>query len=1027
MRPMVVLMAGAAALTATAAFAQAPTGQIQGTVRGETGVPLAGVTVTVTATRFGSVTWSDGRYTITAVPPGTYRVQARVIGYGTAEDSGVVVVAGQSATADFRLQTQAIQLDAVTAIGYGTQLKKDLTGSVGSVSSQDIATIPVVRIDQAITGLVAGVQVQTTNAQPGATMRVRVRGSNSLQANNNPLLVVDGVIIPGDTLNEAFNQLAPGDIESVDILKDASATAIYGARGSDGVILVTTKRGQPGQIRFSYSGYAGGQTVSKHIPVLTADQFALLYMRNPLHDKSVTFDTLQHLPSTDWQSLVYRTAPIQSHEIRVSGSSGGTNLMLSAGWLGQGGVVRASDFDRGSLRFNLDQDFGGRFRLGTRVSYSRSVGNQDRVNAGYGSGGGAVTAEALQFPPTIPVYDSNGTFSGPLFPAQAMDNPVAIVNLLSDKNTTDYLIGNLFGEYQLVPGLTLRSSLSYTSRDHLRQRYTSRLLRAALNTGQANIDNNQQTTWLVENTATLHRALGQHDFTVLAGFTAQQTRNGANTEQGLGFSSDALGYKRLNAAATVTGTSSSNQERLLSVLGRVNYSFAGKYLVTGTVRTDGSSKFAVNNKWATFPSAAVAWRASDEPFLRRLAPAVSELKLRVSIGQAGSEAINAYQSLAAWSVGDIYAIGLTTFNNGAHLSRNPNPNLRWETTNEYDAGLDLGLFDNRVSLTVDAYHKITHDLLYAKQVPYFTGYESYVTNIGTMRNRGMELALDTRHTVGALQVRLGGNLSFNRNKVLDLGGDQSFTLAGANGSLATIRDGAIVQVGQPLGNFYGYLWDGIFQTQAEVDASHQAGAVVGGEKLKDINGRDTTTGLLTGKPDGKITPDDRTILGNAQPRYLFGLTGSMTYKALSLSWIVRGALDFQVINLNARGMSTPGGSTNMLPSVLSYWTSTNPTNTMTALNVGPNSNLTSRWMEDGSFVRLQNVTLAWVVPRPLSSRLGMGQLRLYFSGQNLFTATRYSWYDPEASSRDTNDPELGWDDANYPGTRTFTFGMNLDF
>ena len=1014
MRPTIFLLAGVAALSPMAAHAQAPTGQIQGTVRGQSGAPLGGVSVTVTATRFGGVTGSDGRYTITAVQPGTYRVRARFIGYGTAEDTGVVVVAGQTATADFQLQAQAIQLDAIVAVGYGTQLKKDLTGSVGSVPSKDIETSPVTRVDQALAGLVPGVQVQTTNAAPGSdSIRIRVRGANSLEGNNAPLVVVDGVI-GGD-----LNQINPADVESVDILKDASATAIYGARGSNGVVLVTTKRGPPGQVRFEYSGYSGMQNVSRHIDVLSADQFALLYMRNPNHDKSITLDTLSHLPTTDWQDLVYHTAPIQNHEIRVTGSTGGTSLMFSANWLAQDGVVRASDFGRGSVRFNLDQDLSARARLGTRVSYSRSVGHQDRVNGGYGSGGGAITAEALRFPPTIAVYDSAGNFSGPLLSSQANDNPVAMVNLLADKTTTDYLIGNAFGEYDLVPGLTLRSSLSYTSRNRLRQRYTSMLLRAALGTGQANIDNNDQTTWLSENTVTLRRTLGgKHDVTLLGGFTGQETRTGTNSEQGVGFSSDQLGYNRLNLANTVTGTSSSERERLASFFGRVNYSFAGKYLVTGTIRTDGSSKFAVNNKWATFPSAAVAWRVSDEPFFRRLAPAVSELKLRLSAGQSGSEAIDPYQSLAEWSVGAPYAIGTLTFFNGAHPSRNANANLRWETTTQYDAGLDLSLFDNRVSFTADAYEKTTNDLLYGKQVPYFTGFESYVTNIGKVRNRGLELALETRHTIGPLELRVGGNLSLNRSKVLDLGGDRQFFMTGSNTSLTNWRDDVIIQVGQPLGNFYGYVWDGIFQDSADVAASHQAGAQVGAMKLKDLDGNDSLT------TDGR----DQTILGNGVPRYLFGLTGSMTYKGrLSFSWIVRGALDFQVVNISRAGMETPGSSLNTLASVLSYWTPTNHTNTMTALNIGPYDAMTSRWVEDGSFVRLQNVTIGWELPPQLSGRLGMRQLRVYVSGQNLFTATGYSWYDPEISSRGTNDLTLGWDDSGYPGIRTVTFGMNVGF
>ena len=1010
MRTMSVFLLGCAAVLAAAggATAQDSTGAITGVVRaGDTGAPVARVAISAVGTRLIAETDAEGRYAISGVPPGTYHLRARLLGYSPG-DTTVVMQAAQRAVADFRLQPSAIELNPVVAIGYGTQRKADLTGSVSSVTGPEIATNPVDRADQALAGRVPGMQVQTTNAQPGSELRIRLRGGNSLSGDNSPLVVIDGVI------GADLSLINPGDIETFDVLKDASATAIYGARGANGVILVTTKRGQ-GPFHFDYSTYIGAQDVSKHIAVLSADQFARLYMRNPNHDKSVKLDTLSDLPTTDWQSVVYRSAPIQDHQIQVSGSSGATSLMLSANWYDQQGVLLGSDLTRGSLRFNLDQGLGPRFRLGTRVTYNRTVGNQARVNSGYGSGGGPVSMQALRFAPTIPVRDSAGNFSGPLLPS-ANDNPMAIIELRQDKTTTGYGIGTLFGEYDPLPGLTLRTSLSYTSNDVLEQQYVSRKLQASLNLGQANIDNNTATTWLVENTATLHRALGkQHDLTLLGGFTAQQTDNGANSSQGVGFTSDLLGYQRLNLADLVTGSSNATRQRVLSYLGRVNYSLAGKYLVTGTVRADGSSKFAANNKWAVFPSAAVAWRAGDEPFLRRLIPAVSELKLRLSAGSTGSNAISTYQSLAAWNVGAPYAIGTTSYFNGATLSRITNPNLRWETTVQYDAGVDLGLFGNRVTVTADAYDKTTKDLLYAKQVPYLVGFASYVTNIGRVRNRGLELAVDTRAARGGLEVRLGGNVSLNRSKVLDLGGDQQFFLTGSNTSLPRWENDVIVQVGQPLGNFYGYVWDGIFQSSAEAAASGQAGAVAGGDKLRDLNG------------DRKIDSNDQTILGNAQPRYLFGLTGSVTYGRLSLSVLVRGALDFQVVNVSRAGMETPGGSSNMLTSVLNYWTPTNPTNAMTALNVSPFDGLTSRWVEDGSFVRLQNVSVQWDVPERLGARFGMRRLRLYLSGQNLLTATRYSWYDPEVSSRGTSDLTLGWDDSNYPGTKIVTIGASVGF
>jgi TonB-linked SusC/RagA family outer membrane protein len=994
--------------------AQGSAGSIQGTVQGESGQPLSEARVGVLGSQLGAITRSDGRYVILGVPPGSYTVRVRRIGYAVREQQ-VTVPAGESATADFQLPTAAVSLDQIVVTGYGASQKRDVTGSISSVSGSDFATVPVARVDQAISGLVAGAQIQTTNAQPGSEMRLRIRGGNSLNASNEPLIVADGVI------GADMNQINPNDIESVEILKDASARAIYGARASNGVILLTTKRGQSGKMRFEYSGYTGTQETTKHIDVLNADQFARLFMRNPNHDKSVTFDTTKSLPTTDWQDRVYRAAPMESHELRLSGSTDGTSLMVSGGWLNQQGIVRGSSFGRGNVRFNLDQTLGKKVRAGTRLSYSRSVGNEVRVNDGYGSAGGPITMMTLRFAPTIAPYDSTGGYSGPLLSSQTMDNPLAIAALRDNKSTTDYILGNVFAEYQVISGLMLRSSFGYTSSNLVNQRYTSRLLRAALNSGQANIDNTDRTSWLSENTAELRRTvLRNHEVTLLGGFTAQQSRRAANSEQGIGFTSDLLGYRRLNLAETVTGNSSSTRERLMSFLGRVNYNVAGKYLLTGTLRSDGSSKFAVNNKWATFPSVAVGWRASEEPFFRKHLPAINEMKFRGSYGLTGSEAISAYQSLAAWSVGSPYSIGITRFNNGATPSRIANPNLRWETTAEYNLGLDLALFNNRVGLTADAYRKRTSDLLYTKQVPYFAGFEDYTTNIGTIQNRGLEMELDTRHAVGPFDVRLGGNVSFNRSKVLELGGDKEFTLDGVNGSLPRFRPAAIVRVGEPLGNFYGYIWDGIYQDSASAANSGQAGARMGGDKLKDISGP-------AGVPDGKVDTFDRTILGNAQPKYMFGQTGTVAYRSFSVSYLVRGVQGFKIANLNRQGMETPGGDSNMLPSVLEYWSPTNPTNQMTGLGIGPFDGMTSRWIEDGSFIRLQNVTVGWTLPRRFAARANADELRVYLSGQNLFTHTRYSWYDPEVSSRGTSDLDLGWDDSSYPGVRTFTLGWTAIF
>ncbi|MEO7996429.1 MAG: TonB-dependent receptor [Gemmatimonadaceae bacterium] len=1000
-----VLLASANALYSRVSWAQG-TGTIQGTVRSESG-PLEGVTVTIVGTLLGSTTRADGKYTISNVPGAQYTVRATRIGYAR-QELPVTVAAGTPVTLNFDLKTAAIALDQVVVTGYGSLARRDVTGSIGSITSADIATLPVPRIDQAISGMIAGVQVQTTNAQPGSEMRIRVRGGNSLNGSNEPLVVVDGVI------GADLNQINPSDVETVDVLKDASATAIYGARGANGVIIVSTKRGAAGAMKFSYTGYAGSQQVSQHIDVLNANEFAKMFMRNPNHDKSVTYDTTANLPSTDWQKSVFENAPMQSHDLRVSGSNGGTSILAGVSLFQQDGIVSNSRFNRGSVRFNLDQQLGKKITAGTRVTFSRSTGNAVRVNDGYGTAGGPVTMAALRFAPTIPILKDDGSFSAPLLPSQTLDNPVAIVSLLNNKTTTNYLLGNAFATIELLPHLNLRSSVSYTSSDAKQQIYTSRLLRAALGSGQANINTASIQTFLNENTLTLRENFGKSDFTVLGGVTAQTSKRDSTTAQGVGFTSDLLGYNRLNLAQTVTAGSSSASDRLLSGFARINYGYDGKYLLTATYRADGASKFAVNNKWAYFPSFAAAWRLSDEGFMKKIG-AITELKLRGGIGQTGSDAVSPYQSLGAWSVGSPYDIGTTTFNNGANPSRNANPNLKWETTTQTDAGFDLGLFSNRVSITADAYSKTTRDLLYAKLVPYYTGYTSYITNIGSVENKGLEIIVDTRHHVGPVSLQLGGNISWNKSKVLDLGGDKEFFVNGVNTSLPTFIPGGIVRIGQPLGNFFGYIWDGIFQTAAEATASGQSGALPGGMKLHDVNG------------DGKISTDDRVILGNALPKYTFGQNGTVGWRSLTMTYLLRGVQGNKVANLNRQGMETPGDVVNTLTKTLNYWTPGSGIQNMTGIGIQPFNAMTSRWVEDGSFVRLQNVTVSWQVPSRLIQRANIQSLRMYLSGQNLKTWTKYSWFDPEASSRGTSDLQIGWDDSSYPGVRTFTFGLSVGY
>ena len=986
--------------------AQGGTGQVVGTVTSAaTGRPLAGAQVVVVGTQQGAMAGADGRYTISGVAPGARQVRATFLGH-TESTRGVTVTAGGTATANLALETEAVELEGLVAIGYGTQRKQDVTGAVTSVKAAELVQQPVARVDQALAGKAAGVQVQTTSNHPGATMRIRIRGGNSLRGNNDPLTVIDGV------LGADLNQVNPSDIESIEVLKDASATAIYGARGANGVILVTTKRGRIGESRIDYNGYYGMQTISGKMPMLTASQHAAMLNANPNSD--IRFDDPNSFGAgTDWQEVIFQDAPMQNHQLTLSGGSGGTRYLLSGAYLDQSGVIKRSDYMRGNLRLNLDQEFSEKFRAGSRVSYARSLANGARINDSYGSWGGPVTITALTFSPIVPVYDSEGNYSGPLIQGAAQDNPLAIINEQDDISTRNYLLANVFGEYDLLEGLTFRTSLGYELSELLDEQYTSRMLLAAQNEGLAEVDNRRDTDWLAENTLTLQRSFGDvHDLTVLAGFTAQEGRDVRNRAEARGFPSDLLKFNNLGLASLKELSSSNVRTSLLSYLGRINYSLAGKYLFTVSGRADGSSKFARNNKWAFFPSAAVAWRVSEESFMAGI-PAISDMKLRASYGKTGSEAIGPYQSLSTFRSGDGYDWNGVRYTNGVRPNTIENPNLKWETTAQYDIGADISLFDNLFTLTADYYQKKTSDLLYAKQLPNHTGYTTQIQNIGSMENKGVELALDTHHFLGGLEWQLGGNISFNRNTVLDLGGDTEFTANGPNGSLPTYRPAALVRVGEPVGNFYGYVWDGIFQTEAEAAASGQSGAIAGGMRIKDLN------------EDGRINDLDRTILGNAQPDYTFGITGSAAYSGLDLSFVLRGVQGNDVANVVRVHLETPGSSNNQLAKTTGYWTGEGSTSSMTKIGTGPYNAMSDRWIEDGSFVRLQNLTLGYTIPEGIRSRMNVGQMRLYLSAQNLFTWTDYSWYDPEINSRGNSDVELGWDDGGYPGTKTLTLGVNV--
>ena len=1001
--------------------AAAQTGTIAGTITEEaTGEALPGVNVVLAGTTQGTATDAQGTYRIEGLGPGAYTVRATFVGYGEVNED-VEVTAGETTTVDLALQQQQMGLDELVVVGYGTQQRKDLTGSVSSVSSDDIANLRVNRPEEALQGKVPGLNISTSNSHPGGEVQIRIRGSNSLQGSNNPLVVVDGMM-GGD-----LQMINSSDIASVEVLKGPSATAIYGSRGANGVILVTTKKGQQGETRVEFSSSYGTQQVTKKLDLLNAQQHARMIELAGRRDVPADPSTLGE--GTDWQDEIFESAPVQEYQLALSGGNGGTRYRLSGHYLDQQGVIKSSGFERGGIRMNLSQEVSDQLEAGGNLSYSRSITNLVKTNQGYGTSGGPIVASALRFSPIVPVRNEDGTYGQPLYVDYRTDNPVATADLRDNDRTNNNLLGNLFAEYEIVDGLSFRTDLGYNLEQNTERLYVSRNLLDALNTGEGAIDEYQQTDWLLESTLTYDGTFAErHSLTAVGGFTAQEINTTTSGAGATAFPSDVLGYNDLSfGASPLPPGSGSARQRLASFLGRANYGYDDRYLLTVSGRMDGASKFAENQKWAFFPSAALAWRASEEAFLEGLS-AISNLKLRAEYGRTGSQALSPYQSLAAYAAGASYTLGTTEYQNGVVPSRVANPNLRWETTTQYNLGLDLGLFDGRLSATADYYHKRTDDLLYAKTLPGYTGYETQIQNIGSMRNEGFELALNANIAEGAFTWSASGNLALNRNEVLDLGDEEDqFFLSGAGTpSGQGFDETGIVRVGEPIGSFWGYVFDGIYQNEAEAEAlpfgtgEGQTIPDPGTVKYKDVNG------------DGVITEEDKSIIGSPLPDYTFGITNEFGYRGFDLSFSVLGVQGTDVLNVNRFWLEWVGEAVNQSANVLNYWDGEGTSNTIQAPGRSPGE-MSTRFVEDASFIRLQNVTFGYTLPGELIGG-GLENLRLYLSGRDLLTLTDYSGFDPAVNSAVGNGSgvtnenlNLGYDSGAYPGYRTFTIGLSAAF
>ncbi len=977
-----------------------------------------GVTVSVSGKSIGTQTDAKGQYQLN-VPDNNATLVFSFMGYMPRQEP----LNGRSAV-NITLEEDERKLEEVVVVGYGQQKRKDLTGAVTSVSGAELNKLPVTRADQMLQGKLPGVQVANNSGRPGGSVRINIRGSNSINGSNDPLVVMDGII------GANFQDINPSDIASMDVLKDASATAIYGSRGANGVIIITTKRGKPGKTKVTYNTYVSTQQVAEKLDLMNGQEFmqmrrALLSMYEEKGDPRATalrdvLSTVDPTVNTDWQDAVYRSGLQLSHELSLSGGTEKTRFMLSAGYMKQNGIVEKSDFTRATLRLNLDHEVSSKVHVGLNMYVVKSGEDRSSENRAGGSEGGDIIQNATKFDPTIPVYDAEGAYSKMRNAGSQLENPVAQINERQRKYYSTRLVTSLFGNYAITKDLNFRSSFSYDYEDDLQKFFTSGKLMEALNAGMAEAINDKYNHWIIENTLTYSKKFNEHQLTVVGGFTAESEESYKFDAAGRKLTTEVLQYNDLSAASAATISSDNGQNTLASFLGRINYAFKDRYLLTISGRADGASKFAKNNKWAYFPSAALAWRVSEEEFLRHSA-VINNLKLRVSYGQSGSQAISRYQSLARITLGaNAYSYGNTELV-GASNNAMANPNLTWETTRQLDAGADISLFKDRISASVDYYEKTTSNLLYSKPIAAYSGYASIISNIGKMRNKGWEFEINTRNLTGAFTWNTNINFSANKNKVLELGDLKEIYLNGSAGALGSGFDRTgVLRIGHEIGEFYGYVFDGIYQNAKEVADLPAPNAQPGTVKYKDVTG------------DHKITPDDRTVIGSAMPKFVYGFTNDFSYRNFDLSIFFQGSYGNDILNLNRFKLERTGNDENSLRTVLGYWHGEGTSNTIQALDQGT-GDMSSRFIEDGSYLRLKNLMLGYTLPGSLTSRWGIQQLRLYASAQNLLTFTKYTGYDPEVNSRadDTQQQNRnlmwGYDLGSYPAVRSYTVGLNVTF
>ena len=989
---------------------------VTGKITATSGEPLQNVSIRVKGLSIGVSSNADGMYSVT-VPAGSTLLFSSV-GYESQQ-----IILGSNTVVNIILKTSTKDIEQVIVVGYGTQRRRDLTGSIASVSGAELAKQPVLTATQALQGKVAGVQI-ISSGQPNSLPTVRVRGTGTMLGGANPLYVVDGVI------TDDIRNINSADIVSMEVLKDASSTAIYGMRAANGVLIITTKKGRVGKLIVSYDASAGIKEASHLVDMAGAKQYANYKNEANIYygsgDSLITASKLAAGANTDWFDAILRRGFWQNHNLSLSGGSDKITYFLSAGYVGEEGILQTNKFQRFTLRSNNEYKISDAIKVSTLISYSRA----NLRDADLGAFNNAYRAA-----PYVAV--KQGGLYGNTSLSNNVDNPLLALDKLNTQGVDNRLQSTIAMDIKILKWLTFRSSFGNDLDFYNNTSYSYQFLSTGDNSvfferggneqrlkSNLAIARNNTSRWVWDNTLTATKSFGRHNLTLLAGTTAEEftfnTVTGSRTDVPENKNEWFLGT---GTSASANNDNTGDKYHRNSYIGRFNYNYDGRYLLTATIRADGTSKFTAGNHWGYFPSVGVGWNSAREPFMANQ-KVFSALKLRGSYGKVGNDQIgsNAYLNIA--TINAPYFFGQTPIQYyGTSFTQLPDPNVRWETTKEYDFGVDFSLLKNKLSGEIDYYNKTVKDALININIPGTLPDANgiYLTNAASILNKGVELSLQWKDNINKdWGYSFGGNISFNSNQITGLNGGQALLDGGNSQGYTTKSDN-----GQPIGSFYLLQANGVFQNAAQIAASAQKDARVGDLVYKDISGPG-------GKPDGRIDDNDRVYSGSYQPKSIFGFNGSVNYKSFDLNFGASGTTGGKIYNGKKQSVGADPRDNIETKIANGRWTPNNPGNTIPRASLGilPNS---TYFLEKGDYLRINNLTVGYSLAENILSKYKIARLRIYATVQNLVTFTKYSGFTPELFNVGDGGHlpgtalNAGIELNSYPSTRTFAAGINLSF